>query len=368
MGKVDFFISYNEADEDFAEWIAAELEGAGYTTRIQKWDFRPGNNFVMAMDAASKESERTIAVLSPDYLAAAFPAPEWAARFAEDPTGVGAALVPVRVRDCVVDGLMAQIVRIDLVGKGEADAKLTLLEGVRPGRAKPERKPAFPSEASRPSWPMRSSRRHDSEVLAIIEQLQSRHDSLARGVAAALRFAIAADHPELRRFCERELRGIHETSLDKRAADFPRHRCYQEYLSYGEALNPAFAGWGGSATNAIAYIEREFQKLERVETRSVGELESSASGAKPNTVRTRERRAGDLVPDTKYPDVPVFCYSRWDTERRILEATRATLTRMLTDSLSPAHANRGVGQAVDQTDRGDKGRNTRRRGNDSGEP
>jgi hypothetical protein len=341
MSKVDFFISYNQADEDFAEWVAATLEEAGYTTRIQKWDFRPGNNFVMAMDAAAKESRRTIAVLSPDYLAAAFPGPEWAAHFAKDPTGVEARLVPVRVRECHVEGLLKQIVRIDLVGKSESDAKIALLEGVRPGRAKPERKPAFPNESPRPSWPMRSSPRHDAEALRLIEQLQSRSHSLAHCVAAALRFAIEADHSEMRRFCERELRGIREKSLDKRAADFPKHRCYSEYISYGEELNPGYFGWGGSATAAMAYVEREFQKMAQVEVRSIGEIES-ASTAKPNTVRTIRRRAGDLVPDTVHPDVPVFCYSRWDTEQQILEATRSELTRILTDSLSRPDGETGI--------------------------
>lgn len=40
----DFFISYNSADRTWAEWIAWQLEEAGYTTVLQAWDFRPGSN------------------------------------------------------------------------------------------------------------------------------------------------------------------------------------------------------------------------------------------------------------------------------------------------------------------------------------
>ena len=40
----DFFISYNSADRQWAEWIAWQLEEAGYTTVLQAWDFRPGPN------------------------------------------------------------------------------------------------------------------------------------------------------------------------------------------------------------------------------------------------------------------------------------------------------------------------------------
>ena len=42
----DFFVSYNKADETYAEWIAWNLEDAGYTTVIQVWDFKAGHNFV----------------------------------------------------------------------------------------------------------------------------------------------------------------------------------------------------------------------------------------------------------------------------------------------------------------------------------
>ena len=74
----DFFISYNSADRPWAEWIAWHLEEARYKTMIQAWDFRPSSNFVLEMQRASEEADRTIAVLSPDYLTALYTKPEWA--------------------------------------------------------------------------------------------------------------------------------------------------------------------------------------------------------------------------------------------------------------------------------------------------
>jgi tetratricopeptide (TPR) repeat protein len=88
----DFFISYNKADRAWAEWIAWQLDEAGYTTIVQAWDFRPGSNFVLGMQHAAIESARTIGVLSSDYLNALFTQPEWAAAFAQDlPEGLAAA-------------------------------------------------------------------------------------------------------------------------------------------------------------------------------------------------------------------------------------------------------------------------------------
>src|SRR4029077_13431766 len=43
--RKDFFISYTHADRTWAEWIAFQLEEAGYITILQAWDFRPGSNF-----------------------------------------------------------------------------------------------------------------------------------------------------------------------------------------------------------------------------------------------------------------------------------------------------------------------------------
>ena len=145
----DFFISYNQADRTWAEWIAWQLEEARYSVVIEAWDFRPGENFALDMDSAIVKAERTIAVLSPDYLTASYVHPEWAAAFAKDPTGKESKLLTVRVRECEPEGLLAQIIYINLVKLDEAAAKQTLLDGVRQGRAKPKTKPGFPNEPSR---------------------------------------------------------------------------------------------------------------------------------------------------------------------------------------------------------------------------
>ena len=61
-----FFISYTQADRAWAEWIAWVLEASGSSITIQAWDFRPGGNLVVDMHKAAADSERTLAVLSPD--------------------------------------------------------------------------------------------------------------------------------------------------------------------------------------------------------------------------------------------------------------------------------------------------------------
>lgn len=145
----DFFISYNKEDKAWAEWIAWELEGEGYTTVLQAWDFMPASNFVLEMQKAAESSSRTMAVLSPDYLNATYTQPEWTAALVQDPAGEKGILLPVRVRPCELKGMWTSIIYIDLVGLNEVKAKSALLEGVKRGRVKPSNKPGFPGIAQR---------------------------------------------------------------------------------------------------------------------------------------------------------------------------------------------------------------------------
>jgi hypothetical protein len=140
----DFFISYTSADRAWAEWIAWELEDAGYTTLIQAWDFRPGMNFVTEMQKGAAESSRTLIILSQQFLESGFTQAEWTAAFAKDPTGEKGVLIPVRVADCEPPGLLRARIYIDMVGLSESELRRKLLDGVRQERAKPATRPPNP--------------------------------------------------------------------------------------------------------------------------------------------------------------------------------------------------------------------------------
>jgi TIR domain len=144
----DFFISYTQADRRWAEWIAWQLESRGITTVLQAWDFQPGGNFVADMQRAAQGTERTLVVLTDDYLKSEFCTLEWTAALSRGPGGESRQLVPVRIKECEPDGLLRPIAYIDLVGaiaSGNEEAVVAeLLNGLRPGRHKPAFKPDFP--------------------------------------------------------------------------------------------------------------------------------------------------------------------------------------------------------------------------------
>lgn len=127
----DFFISYTHTDSLWATWISQQLEDAGYSTILQAKDFPVGSNFVAEMNKANMGAKRTIMILSPEYLKAPFPQSEWMAAFGEDPTGEHRKLIPIRVKECEIKGLLAAIVRIDIVGLDEVTAKRELLSRIK---------------------------------------------------------------------------------------------------------------------------------------------------------------------------------------------------------------------------------------------
>lgn len=146
----DFFVSYNGRDKQWAEWIAWILEEAGYSVIIQAWDFRPGSNFVLEMQTATVQAEKTLAVLSSNYLNALYTHPEWAAAFAQDPKGQKRTLIPIRVSECEIKGLWQQIVYADVVNLSEAEAKDVVLAALQE-RAKPTQAPGFPGVSLPPA-------------------------------------------------------------------------------------------------------------------------------------------------------------------------------------------------------------------------
>src|SRR6266851_1561921 len=143
-GMPDFFIDYHDADVRWARWIAYQLENAQYTVFYREQDIRPGMNRVLSIDDVLQGDVRIIPLLSPDYLqkypAGSIPSggSVWSVKFPEG------RLLPVRVRDCSIRGFLSTIELINLVGVGEVEASLMLLNSVIAERKLSTASPDFP--------------------------------------------------------------------------------------------------------------------------------------------------------------------------------------------------------------------------------
>ena len=186
---VDFFVSHADVDLEWAEWIAAELEGAGYGVIVKAWDFRPGDNIVTRHDEALASCRHTICVLSENYLVS-----EAAARTAaqyQDLTGKDRALIPVKVADCDAPPLLAPTIAIDLSITEDADeARRLLLAGVGE-RAERVARRSFPgARAAKLRFPGRPAEIWDLRGQRADPFFTGRDDELA-----SLHRALRAGHP-----------------------------------------------------------------------------------------------------------------------------------------------------------------------------
>ena len=142
----DFFISYRGSDRTWAEWIAWQLEAAGYSTIIQAWDFRPGSSFPVLINDALLKAERVLCVLSSEYFTSPYTQAEWTSAWRVDPTGERGILLPVLVRSSEIKGLLGNVISIDLseMESTSEEARERLLAGVKRERDKPHRAPLYP--------------------------------------------------------------------------------------------------------------------------------------------------------------------------------------------------------------------------------
>jgi tetratricopeptide (TPR) repeat protein len=143
----DFFVSYTAADRGWAEWIAWQLEEAGYRALIQAWDMVPGANWPYLLQEGTRKAARTVAVLSGAYLKSVVGTAEWEAAWQVDPLGKNRKLLVFRVADCERPGLLGGVVSVDLFDTDRSAARARVraaVQGAVVGRAKPESEPDFP--------------------------------------------------------------------------------------------------------------------------------------------------------------------------------------------------------------------------------
>jgi tetratricopeptide (TPR) repeat protein len=150
----DFFISYAEADRGWAEWVTWQLEsaerrpGQPFRVSLPAWDFVPGVDRVRKMEDAIARSERLLVVWSSQYARSPFGQAELRLVWGSDPGAERRRILPVRVEEYPVDGLLRNTVHVDLFGMAKEQATDTLLQAVKAtttGRRRPDDEPPFPA-------------------------------------------------------------------------------------------------------------------------------------------------------------------------------------------------------------------------------
>src|SRR4051795_6792631 len=137
----DFFVSHAGRDTGWAEWLAWQLQQAGYSVELDVWDWTPGENFVTHMQTALDSADRLLAVCTEAYFVSAFGGAELRAAFVGQAKAEGR-IVPVLVEPVTLPPLYAPLISLDLTGLDEAAAATRLRERLAGGR--PTRPPPLP--------------------------------------------------------------------------------------------------------------------------------------------------------------------------------------------------------------------------------
>ncbi|WP_448620824.1 FxSxx-COOH system tetratricopeptide repeat protein [Geodermatophilus sp. URMC 65] len=147
-GETDFFISHAGRDTGWAEWLAWQLQQAGYTVELDVWDWAPGEDFVTRMAAALQRADRLLAVCTEAYFSSTFGRAELRAAFARHGVAEGR-IVPVIVEPVRLPPLYAPLISLDLTGLDEATAATQLRDRLTRGR--PTTAPPFPEAGLAPT-------------------------------------------------------------------------------------------------------------------------------------------------------------------------------------------------------------------------
>jgi hypothetical protein len=149
---LDFFISCEDADRPWAEWIGWTLESFGYSTVVLLKDLDPADpDYYKKMHNALTDSRVFIAVYSYEYAHSDRWPAEWHTAYVKDPLGEKGLFIPVRIEGVKKEGLLVPFESVDVFGLNEEQARVkcrnTLLRSfsdIRTETAPKGAKPPFP--------------------------------------------------------------------------------------------------------------------------------------------------------------------------------------------------------------------------------
>ncbi len=143
------FISYSHKDKDWVQnWLLPKLETNGLPCHIDFRDFEIGVPGIINMERAVETCDKTVLVLTPDYLNSDFAQFEAILLQSQDPTGLKKRIVPLMLKDCQLPKRLAMLTWADFRDPDRREAELQrVIRQIKADFRKLDRKPA------KPTWP-----------------------------------------------------------------------------------------------------------------------------------------------------------------------------------------------------------------------
>ncbi len=205
-----------------------------------------------------------------------------------------------------------------------------LYQAVRQSR---EDKPA----AIVPNTNFKSARRSDdpltTQIHDLLTKVQSRVAPLSQCLAEGLALARTVGNNSFEEFCRKELSGYMNDSNP------PTYRVITMFISGTARINPQSPLWGGDLRYAIDQMRRDtenFLEKKFLISHAVSMMESTIRDADVKKgLLVLNFRLGDLDPNAKDRDRPLWAYAMPSDYQSILEDIRRELTVYLLNALPP---------------------------------
>jgi hypothetical protein len=146
--RTDFYISHAGPDRAWAEWVAWQLDQAGYIVELDVWHWTARQNFIAATSNALDRCDWVLALFSQAYFDPGryYTTLEWTTAMLPTPGLATGRLIAVRIEHVPSEqmpSILRPLVSRDLFGLTEDQARRALLDAVAWPRH-PDREPALP--------------------------------------------------------------------------------------------------------------------------------------------------------------------------------------------------------------------------------
>jgi len=321
----NIFISHSSKDKQFARKLAETLRKFGHKPWLDEWEIKVGECIPTKIEEGLMDTDYVVLVLTKNSINSNWVDKEWKAKYWEEIHTKDTIILPILLEDCKIPELL----KTKKYANFKEDFSVGMVELMG------SISPVIKHEVNQEFNENFETKSLDFEISKLITKIQKREIPLSQIIIEALELARSNENLQLEQFCRNELTGwdIHNA----KNIDETRNLQYREaevYVSPRVQINMQYFGWGESASNIFEYIRnnnKDFFPKKWFVIESISTLEAKPKPDIQKSILSFTVKASDIMPniDSKFKDLPMYCYGHSDIYINVLENVRRELTKIL---------------------------------------
>jgi len=318
MSKI--FISHSSANKDFVRELSIDLKESGHEPWLDEWEIKVGECIVTKIEEAISSSNYVIIVLSPESVNSGWVEREWKTAYWSEIESNKIIVLPVLFKDCEIPSLLKTKKYADF-RKRYSIGFSQLIQSI------------IPSDIENDVNALNKSSINEKDISSLLSKIHSRQIPLSQAIAESIPIASKYNNIELLEFCKSELSGWNSTDDDKDLK--ASHRLSEMYCSFVK-INTNHPGWNANSSNIFNFMDENTEKFfphKMFLSEPISSLEQKATYDTTSTFISWVQPITDIIDKPSNPDAKVYCYARADSFKKVLEAVRTELTKLLLNML-----------------------------------